>query len=721
MTTTIDDFKLEQGIKKIFPNAQTSYDSQGNLLVSIDNRDEEGNPLGVSTFYPNPKGLDRSTVLQLAGAIGAAPITEAVIGKAIGAGSTRGFRGAATTAAVEAASSSITGLPYDWSAPVSGAIFGPTFLGMGKLLGKAGSYLINKYKNNPSEVFNPDGTFTQATRNYIQGQGLNPDDIQGSLFNEYKTLVQQGYIPQEALIKAQAAGLPVKIELTTGQIQRDLGQMLYEDMLSKGATEAQAASTMRQFYDEQVAAVRSNIEELSRQMGAGTRREGAAAAQEVLRAQRDRARQIANDKYDQARAIGQAFLDPSSATRFADETLLSSLETFNRNTTPKTYALVDDLRADLKNGADVDQIQVRRQQLTTASREQGAEGEAARAAIDALDNYLDEVVTANLFLRPNQMDMFGEVNTSDQSIIAWKDAINTWSGFKQKWETKGILQEITEKEMRDGKLQFKIAPEDAANYIFANSFLGLTSKRNIARDVRTLKEQLAPEDWTALRGEVVIKLFDGTLTDASENIAQGVKPKLSTDWAAVKSNNKALIDVLFNKEEQGLISSLANVSGRIANRTQNRSNRGAAIGNLVGRLFASFGGTVPAQALAPILSRTLGPLYRSGRSAAARKGRMTPPTPSPIIIGGASSVAADPESKETLQETMEEVPGVELLSPLVAPPQARVAPPAPQTRGVPGMEVGTEAPAPEAAVPTGPVSASSREMLQQLFPTDFIA
>ena len=127
---------------------------------------------------------------------------------------------------------------------------------MGKLLGKAGSYLINKYKNNPSEVFNPDGTFTQATRNYIQGQGLNPDDIQGSLFNEYKTLVQQGYIPQEALIKAQAAGLPVKIELTTGQIQRDLGQMLYEDMLSKGATEAQAASTMRQFYDEQVAAVR---------------------------------------------------------------------------------------------------------------------------------------------------------------------------------------------------------------------------------------------------------------------------------------------------------------------------------------------------------------------------------------------------------------------------------------------------------------------------------
>ena len=58
---------------------------------------------------------------------------------------------------------------------------------------------------------------------------------------------------------------------------------------------------------------------------------------------------------------------------------------------------------------------------------------------------------------------------------------------------------------------------------------------------------------------------------------------------------------------------------------------------------------------------------------------------------------------------------------LTLPPQARVAPPAPQTRGVPGMGAGTTAPEPETAAPTGPVSPSSREMLQQLFPTDFIA
>jgi hypothetical protein len=72
-------------------------------------------------------------------------------------------------------------------------------------------------------------------------------------------------------------------------------------------------------------------------------------------------------------------------------------------------------------------------------------------------------------------------------------------------------------------------------------------------------------------------------------------------------------------------------------------------------------------------------------------------------------------------ETAAPVQAAEEEVEVTIPPQARVAPPAPQTRGVPGMGAETTAPAPEAAAPTGPVSPSSREMLQQLFPTDFIA
>jgi len=57
-----------------------------------------------------------------------------------------------------------------------------------------------------------------------------------------------------------------------------------------------------------------------------------------------------------------------------------------------------------------------------------------------------------------------------------------------------------------------------------------------------------------------------------------------------------------------------------------------------------------------------------------------------------------------------------------APPQARVMPSAPPTRGVPGL--GTEQPAPAPAAPAvaqGPVNSQSREMLQQLFPEERLA
>jgi hypothetical protein len=74
------------------------------------------------------------------------------------------------------------------------------------------------------------------------------------------------------------------------------------------------------------------------------------------------------------------------------------------------------------------------------------------------------------------------------------------------------------------------------------------------------------------------------------------------------------------------------------------------------------------------------------------------------------------------EELVEQIPiPAEEEVEVTLPPQARVAPPAPRTRGVPMLETPAEAPAPEAAAPTGPASASSREMLQQLFPTDFIA
>ena len=723
ISSTLDDYKLEAGIQNIFPGAMTTYDNKGNLLVSLESKDEKGQPLGWSTFYPNPRGLDKSTILQLSGAIaGAAPVEAALsLSPLIGIGSkvlTRGYRGAAVTAATETAltervSASITGLPYDWSAPGSALVFGPTFLGLGKLLGKSAGYIIDKYKANPASVINADGTLTTAARDYITAQGLNPDDIQGSLFTAFKQLVDSGAIPSEAAVRAQANGLPVPVLLTTGQQTRDNGQMLWEDMIAKGMNESQATEVLRAFYKAQVVAVKENIAIISEGIGVKPIRGSAAEeAQKILIDQRDAARATANAKYTAARKYQQVFLDPSSAQNLAGD-LDVKLGSFNRSTTPKTWLLVDEIKDGLAKGMDVDTINTYRQQLRNAANEMGPEGMAARTAIDAVDNYLDDVVKSNLF---QQTDMFGNA-VEGEAIRLWKDAINTWSGFKNRWETAGILNDLTEETMRDGKFQPKVSPADAVNYIFAVNFLNIVNKKNIVRDLQVLKEQLPAEYWNSLRGEVVTKLFDGTLTKTSDEAAEQISGKFNKDWAIFRRSNQPLVNLLFTSAEQAQIGSLASVSGRIADRTVNRSNTTSAamaIGAAAGRVFNSLGLPVATGVIANILSTTLGPVVRAGRAVSATSGIMTPPRINPIIIGGASSVSADPAGQQKASAVIENVP---LIGPSIAPlfaPNYRS--PAPDTRGLRFMNPQASAAPP----PPAPASPQSRQMLQQLFPNDAV-
>ena len=551
--STLDDYKLEAGINNIFPDAATRYDKFGNLLVTLEDKDAEGNVVGSSTFYPNARGLDTPTALQMTGALGLAKPILTGVAKLLGKKATQGYVGTAVTAAtegavVEAVSKSITGLPYDWSVPLGAGIFGPTFLGLGRLFGKSAGYVMKRYRDKPASVLNPDGSFTEATADYIRGQGLEPDEIQTNLYASWRQLVDQGFIPEEAVTRATAQGLPIEVKLTTGQQRGDAGQMLWEDMIAKGVGDSTATAILKQFYEAQITAVKENMEFIASGIGAGPRRQGGQEAQDILTRQKEAARVEANAKYDKARAEQQAFLEPDSARAFADG-LDAELIEFNRVLTPKVWTIVDEVKEGLRNGMDVDTINVFRQQLSTASKEIGSEGTAAAVAIDAIDTYLDNVVSSTLF---RQTDAAGNP-LGPEAIKLWKDAINTWSGYKKRWDTRGILKDLTATTMRDGELQPIVAPNEAVNYIFGRTFTGLGDKRNILRDMQVLKEQLPTEYWNQLRGEVVTKLLDGTLTNASEESARNISGRLSTDWATARNGNQALIDTLFSKKEQGMI------------------------------------------------------------------------------------------------------------------------------------------------------------------------
>ena len=73
-----------------------------------------------------------------------------------------------------------------------------------------------------------------------------------------------------------------------------------------------------------------------------------------------------------------------------------------------------------------------------------------------------------------------------------------------------------------------------------------------------------------------------------------------------------------------------------------------------------------------------------------------------LILGGSTGFGSTPSTEDPIEGP-------------AAPPQARVMPSAPPTRGVPGLGGGQPAPA-APAVAQGPTDMGSREMLDQLFP-----
>ena len=99
-----------------------------------------------------------------------------------------------------------------------------------------------------------------------------------------------------------------------------------------------------------------------------------------------------------------------------------------------------------------------------------------------------------------------------------------------------------------------------------------------------------------------------------------------------------------------------------------------------------------------------------------------------VILGAFQAARSGYQSApdEVITETEE----IEVPAPPVPSPQASVAPPAPPTRGVPGLESTASPPVETAATPVsappanmaqgpeGPVAPSSKEMLQDLFPFD---
>jgi hypothetical protein len=504
-------------------------------------------------------------------------------------------------------------------------------------------------------------------------------------------MIRGGAVPEAALAKMQAQGLPVPVPLTTGQISGDMEQQLFEDLAAKGVYGEQAKDIVTGAYAAQEAAVKENIGEIQRIIAGGgpavARTEGGAAAQAALVAARNAARTRADELYKQARTAGAAYLDPATATTYGAEIVDSLAKNYNPLAVPITTNIVSKIDEAFQKGASLSEIQVYRTQLSNQARNGvGSDASAAGAAVQQLDDKLYQMAEQNL--------LYG----NNEAVGMWASAIKNYRQYAEKWKSQGgILNRLTKDGMQDGSRVLTVAPEAAARTILTGTFSGLISKPESIRMLNTLKKELPAAEWDMLRQDAFMQISDGIVSASSGRTSN----TFSREWFDANRKNPQLLRTLFSPEEIRIMNSLAQTTSQITRTAKNTSNSAAAAGSLLGRLFRSLGSTDTGTAVMQLWgTEALRRSYGVARASAAAQGRV--PTSMSmsqrLILGGGIGAGMTPEEEEAPPAP-------------VPPPQARV-----QTTPTRGFQM-AQAQTP-AAAPQGAQGPQARQMLQQLFPDD---
>jgi len=567
------DDRLKAGISKIIPDAYFDQDKYGNLIaIAPSKRDEQGKPLTWQRFYPNPKGLDMPTTMQISGAASLAKPAQWLAG-ALGLPIT-GYPGAATVGGIEATgyelgTASLTETPFEPLAVPAGVVGGMAGKGIIDLGSALGRSIISKYRamTNPTDPIEQlSANAQQAVRQAVTDAGGNADEIPPETMAQIVQDVLRGVQAGESVAARQAQNLPTQIPLTQGEITGSPARTLIEGEIEKGVYGQTAKNIMEGTRAQQREAIQQNVPQIQEQVAGGqpvvARGEGGAGAQAALVATREAEEKAISEAYKGARAQ-QAFVPPEEGVISADTITGTWRQGFSDVTAPKTASLLTDVEQKLAEGASVRDLFDLRQQLTNLSKELGTEGSAAGQAKALLDAELERMANNSL--------LYG----STQSVQAWLQAIGLRREFAKRWESAGILKTLTEREMRDGQLVLKVAPEEAANYILGRGQLS-GSKINFARDLGTLKQQLGPDsaEWNGIRQEFVIKVFDQLFKSGGIDRTTGVSFRKA--WNEL-SKNKTLVNSMLTAEERNTINSFANTVALIDGATKNYSNSGAAV------------------------------------------------------------------------------------------------------------------------------------------------
>lgn len=638
--TTFDDKRLAAGAQAIVPESTVSNDQYGNVVMNMPNGE---------SFYLNPKGMDFPTVEQATSAVVTGSGAQKVLG-AIAQPLSRGFWGTVLVPALEGtvlelASSSVAQQPYDPTQPLMAAGGGLLFGAGQKTLSGLNSFLRG-LRSQPSRFVDQSGKLTEDAVTVLKEAGINPDEVTAQLGRKINEQLKAGVPAEAAALESMQATLPTRIPLTRGEMTGQPRQQLFEDVAEKGGYGETAAGIMGGMRARQQQAVEQNIPQIQERLAQGapviSRGEGAAQAQESLAAARTEAQERAGQMYKEARET-PAWIVPEEAEGIMGG-MRAGLKDYRPYSAPNTFKLLDELDAAMKEGRPVAELWDMRSAISANAAGGGTESGASSALLRAFDNaMLDQMDNAKLYGDP-------------EAIAKWIDATKNYKDFKRTWDTKGILKTLTETETRDGATVLKVAPEDAANVLLGRT-LASAGKTNLARDLLTLRKNLLPAEFNAIRQEFFLKLSDD-LAKSGTGKMTGVS--FNKKWVEYKKRNPEVIRALFNKDEVATINSIAALTARIGGSAKNASNTASSLMGAVQMLFSSLGAKSPAQAATQFWGlKKIREMTGAGRAAAATS---YTPKPVPKDVGLAPKIGApvgmsnEEEVRQQYEELMRLMP-----------------------------------------------------------------
>ena len=361
--------------------------------------------------------------------------------------------------------------------------------------------------------------------------------------------------PVTPAIRQQADALPVPVPLSVGQATDDVGRLGREFALARGAEGERAMGVMRDFSRSQDDALRANVDAIKGRLAGGNpvieRGDGGRIVSDRLSSMADDAKGRAGALYDKAREASEGVSLMGDFGKGVAQRMATRVTTDHApENVPKVVREIERLNAYGEKGDVPARVLFEaRARLNGAKSGGGEDAVAAGKAVKELDAAIDDALQMSL------------LSGDEAGITAWRDAIANYKDFARTFKSNDLVGRLVARDPKQG-FALAVKPEDAANYLFNWSRLGL-NRRDLISGLGKLKSTLGENtpEFNALQQEYFARLADSAMGAQGPTGRAFSGAKLASAWE--DPQNQLVAKVLLPADVRRDIGNWVNVARRV--------------------------------------------------------------------------------------------------------------------------------------------------------------